>query len=220
MHKFEISRDRCPRRSSAKFRFSPSSEVPVMRSRPLLSLVSAASMFLGALPASAALVCNPTAELAIPATTEGLYINLLTGVSAPTEGGAPGFDFNPYAAASTTPSDQLRFYWGQASTGNAGVVTSGDSYAVLAPGSTIGPEQPFTRAGITGDVSAWLVGVTRGYLGARFRNEQTMQINYGWIVMSTSNGLGFPVTVHGWCFDDSGAAVVIPTDAIFADDFE
>ena len=96
-----------------------------MPARALLPRLLPASLCIFALPASAALVCVPDAELAIPATTEGLYINLLTGVSAPTEGGAPGFDFNPYAAASTTPSDQLRFYWGQVATGNGGVVSAG-----------------------------------------------------------------------------------------------
>lgn len=180
----------------------------------------AAAFGLGALPAAAEIRCVANADLAIPATTEGLYINLLTGVSAPSEGGAPGFDFNPYAAASTTPADQLRFYWGQASTGNGGVVTSADSYAVLAPGATIGPEQPYSRAGITGDVSAWQAGIAHGFLGVRFRNEQSGQLNYGWLVLSTASGLGFPVTLHGWCFDDTGAAAVIPADALFADDFE
>jgi hypothetical protein len=189
-----------------------------MPSNSALLRTAAASLALLTLPAAAAIVCDTDAELAIPATTEGFYINLLTGVAAPTEGGAPGFDFNPYAAASTTPADQLRFYWGSASTGNGGVVTSGDSYAVLAPGETIGPGQSYSRAAITGDVSAWLAGVVRGHLGLRFRNEQSGQLNYGWIVLSTSPGLGFPATVHGWCFDDSGAAIVIP-DAIFADAF-
>lgn len=189
-----------------------------MPSSSTLLRALATSFAVLALPAAAATVCFDDAELVVPATTEGLYINLLTGVSAPTEGGAPGFDFDPYAAASTTPADQLRFYWGSAATGNGGVVTSGDSYAVLAPGASIGPAQLYSRAAITGDVSAWLAGVTRGYLGVRFRNEQSSQINYGWIVLSTGTGLGFPVTVHGWCFDDSGAAVVIP-DAIFADTF-
>lgn len=187
--------------------------------RPFLLRACTAALAFCTLPAAAALVCMPTAELAIPATTEGLYINLLTGVSAPTEGGAPGFDFDPYAAASTLPADQLRFYWGQSATGNGGVVSAGDSYAVLAPGATIGPGQLYSRSAITGDVSAWLAGVTRGHLGLRFRNEQSGQLNYGWIVLSTSAGLGFPATVHGWCFDDSGAAVVIPADAIFADSF-
>ncbi|MBL8298757.1 MAG: hypothetical protein JNN30_10480 [Rhodanobacteraceae bacterium] len=189
-----------------------------MRLHSPLPYFAAALMLPNAAPAMAASVCNPSAELAIPATTEGFYINLLTGVSAPTEGGAPGFDFNPYAAASTAPSGQLRFYWGAAATGNGGVVSSGDRYAVLSPGDSIGPNQLYSRAAITGDVSAWQTGVTRGYLGLRFRNEQSGQINYGWIQLSTSTGLGFPVTVHGWCLDDSGAAVVIP-DAIFADTF-
>ena len=44
-------------------------------------------------------------------------------------------------------------------------------------------------------------------------------INYGWLLISTTAGLGFPMTVHGWCFDDSGAAVTIPADALFADGY-
>lgn len=182
-------------------------------------LCVAAALYLCSLPAEAAPVCRHDVDLDIPATTEGLYINLLDGVSAPAESGAPGFDVDPYASASTSPADQLRFYWGASSTGNAGVVSAGDSYAVLAAGASIGPQQLFSRAGFTGDTSAWRAGVVRGNLGLRFHNEASGTINYGWLLISTTAGLGFPMTVHGWCFDDSGAAVTIPADALFADGY-
>lgn len=175
-----------------------------------------------AAPAHAAVVCFNQQNLAIPATTEGLYINFLTGVHAETGGGAPGFDFDPYASASTTPPDDLRFYWGAAATGNAGVASSGVTYAVLSTGSVIGPSNLFTREGFSGNTSAWTGGVTMGYIGMRFRNEATNAINYGWVQMTTSAPRGFPMTVHGWCFEDTGAAIAIGpvSDAIFANGFD
>lgn len=175
-----------------------------------------------AAPAHAAVVCFNQQDLNIPATTEGLYINFLTGVHAETEGGAPGFDFDPYASASTTPPDDLRFYWGAIATSNAGVASSGNTYAVLSPGSVISDDSLFTREGFLGITSAWTSGVTRGYLGMRFRNEATSTINYGWVQITTSAPRGFPMTVHGWCFENSVNFIVIPStpDPIFADDFE
>jgi hypothetical protein len=193
--------------------------------RTLLSTaLTSAALLAAALPATAAEVCFTSQNLDIPATTEGLYINFLNGVNAPTESGAPGFDFDPYAAASTTPTGQLRFYWGSASTGNAGVASSGDSYAVLPVGTRVGPSSVFSRAGFTGDTTAWTVGVTNGYLGFRFRNETSSRINYGWALISTTAPLGFPMTVHSWCFDDTGAiiqtgGVPVPED-IFTDGFD
>jgi len=175
-----------------------------------------------AAPAHAALVCFDQQDLSIPATTEGLYINFLTGVHAETEAGAPGFDFDPYASASTTPAEDLRFYWGSSVTGNAGVASSGATYAVLFTGSAVGPSNPFTREGFTGNTSAWTSGVTMGYLGMRFRNEATGAINYGWVQMTTTAPKGFPMTVHGWCFENTGAATMIGpvSDTLFANGFD
>lgn len=166
--------------------------------------------------------CVPTAELSVPATSEGLYINLVTGLSGATEASVPGFDFDPYAAASTDPSGQLKFYWGPASNNGAGVASVGDTYAVLAGGQEIGPTSVFTRAAFTGNTNAWQAGVT-GYLGTRFRIEPSNEIRYGWLKLTTTAPLGFPLTVHGWCYEDSGAAILTPTEGeapIFRDSFE
>lgn len=187
--------------------------------------LAALAMFPGA--ASAAVMCHGNANLAVPQTSEGLYINFVTHVSGLTEGSVPGFDFNPYAAANTDPGDQLRFYWGPMQSNpdfnNGGVVTTGTTYAVLQPGDSIGPASVFTRAAITGDTTAWRAGLTGAYLGARFRNEATSAMNYGWIRLTTTAPLGFPLTVLDWCYDDSGAAISIPLpspDGIFGDGFE
>lgn len=171
--------------------------------------------------AQAAVVCSAPLTLNVPGTTEGLYVNVITGVSGVTESSVPGFDINIYAAASTTPSGQMRFYWGPESTGGAGVVVSGDSYAVLGPGVTIGAASSFSRAAFAGNTSAWQAG-TSGYLGMRFRNEATGAIVYGWMALTTTATFGFPATISGWCHEDSGAAIITPSlvDAIFANGFD
>ncbi len=183
----------------------------------------AALLLSAALPAPAALVCFDAQDLAVPATSEGLYVNFSTGVSGTSESAVPGFDFDPYAAVSSTPADQLRFYWGSAATGNAGVASSGDRYALLPAGSVVGPASLFTRAGFTGDTSVWTSAATTGHLGMRFRNEATGTINYGWVTLTTTPPLGFPMTIHGWCYDDTGSSVAIAPvstgDPIFSDAF-
>lgn len=189
--------------------------------RGLPSIALILSIALG-VSAQAAVVCSPVVSLDVPATTEGLYVNLVTGTSGTSEGAVPGFDVNIYAAASTNPSGQLKFYWGPESTGGAGVVSSGDAYAVLGPNVTIDSNSPFTRAAFTGDTSAWQSG-TSGYLGMRFRSEIPAIIVYGWLALSTTAPLGFPATIEGWCYEDSGAAISTPAapgDEIFVDGFD
>ena len=172
--------------------------------------------------AHAAVVCSPVANLDVPATSEGLYLNVITGISGIRESDVPGFDIDIYAAVNTNPTGQLKFYWGSASNGGAGVVSGGVSYAVLGANVAIGPDSAFTREGFTGDTSAWMAG-TSGYLGMRFRDETTAAIIYGWLALSTTAPLGFPATIEGWCYEDGGSAIVTPDsrpDEIFADDFE
>lgn len=177
--------------------------------------------------ATAAVVCHADTNLVVPQTSEGLYINFVTRVSGLTEASVPGFDFDPYAAANSSPADQLRFYWGALQSNpdlnNGGVVSSGSVYAVLQPGDSIGPASTFSRAAFSGDTTAWQAGLTGAYLGTRFRNETTSVMNYGWVRLSTTAPRGFPLTVLGWCYDDSGAAITIPLpppDRIFLDGFD
>ncbi len=170
--------------------------------------------------AHAAQVCSPTVNLSVPATTEGLYVNLVTGVSGQTEASVPGFDIDLYASANSMPSDQLKFYWGTV-TENAGVVSSGAAYAVLPGDTVIGPASLFSRLAFTGDTSAWQAGAN-GYLGVRLRNEGSANAtNYGWMRLGSTAPLGFPLTIVSWCYEDSGGAITTPSaDVLLKDGFE
>lgn len=186
--------------------------------RPLLALLL---LLLAMTSVQAAVVCSAPMALNVPATTEGLYVNLVTGVSGVSEASVPGFDIDIYAAASTSPSGQLRYYWGPASNGGAGVVVSGDTFAVLGSGVTISASSLFSRAAFAGNTNAWQAG-TSGYLGMRFQNEATSSIVYGWMALTTTAAFGFPATISGWCYENSGAGIVTPSpvDAIFASGFD
>ena len=169
----------------------------------------------------AATVCRTDANLDVPADGEGLYVNFVTGVSARSEGQVPGFDLDVYAMQVSNPAGQMKFYWGPSNNPGAGVVTSGDTYAVLAEGDTVGPASTFSRAGAGGVTTAWQAGVT-GFLGTRFRDEAAGNaVHYGWVRLATTAPLGFPATIRDWCYDDAGEAIVISIpDTIFADGFE
>lgn len=172
--------------------------------------------------ANAAVQCPQTLPLIVPANGEGLYLNLVTNVSGTTEASVPGFDINPYAAQNSDPVGQLKFYWGSPATNGAGVVTSGDTYAVLPAGQLIGPASTFSRAAFTGNTSAWQAGAS-GFLGVRFQEEPANAIRYGWIFLSSSPPMGFPLNIQAWCYEDSGAAITTPLPGetpLFVDSFE
>ena len=172
--------------------------------------------------ANAAVVCSPPANIAVPEDSEGYYINLVTGVVAPSEGQTPGFDVEIYAAVNTNPSGQLRFYWGSMTSGNFGLVSAADTYAVLGPNQIIDGNALYSRVAFLSDTSAWQAG-TAGYLGVKFKNESNMLTNYGWMLLTTTAPMGFPISVRGWCYEDTGAGIMTPAVAaeyLFADGFE
>lgn len=194
--------------------------MPVLHRSPVFASLA---LCLVARLAGAEVVCMPEQNIEVPQSGEGVYVNLMTGEHAGAESQVPGFDFDPYAAQNSEPVNQLKFYWGASSNGGAGVASAGDTYAVLAPGDMIGADSLFTRAGFTGDTSAWQAGVADGYLGVRFKNETTAAINYGWVHLSTTAPLGFPATILDWCYEDGGGEIAIPeapSDTIFCDDFD
>ena len=148
----------------------------------------------------------------VPATLGGIYINLQTGVTGPSGATTAGWDFNPYQTASG-----LGFYWSPTLVGGqrGGGVATGPAtnlYADFAvTGGTAGPTSDFTSA-IQG-TSANYRNTGTHRLGFRFVNASNV-FNYGYLTIDTTDGAGnldgFPATIRGWVYDDSGAAITIP----------
>jgi hypothetical protein len=143
------------------------------------------------------------ANITIPATLAGIYINLATGATGTSAFG--GWDFNPYLTSSG-----LGFYWGTDLAGGlrGGAVETAalsNLAADLSFGTVVGPSSTFTSAIQSASANYRDTGVS--YLGFRFVNGTTM--NYGYAAIQTSAANGFPATLLGWVFEDSGAPITV-----------
>ena len=186
--------------------------------------LSAAAIILAAAPVSgiAAITCS-SAPLPVPATNDGVYLNLVTGATGSTGSAATGWDINLYKSGSA-----LYFYWPATPANSAGGVSTASVYDALAAGATIGSGQTYILNAAGGGPPSmvnWQTTQTGKYLGVRFYNESVSQINYGWLQLDTSaSDVGFPATINQYCYDDSGATILAgdsgTDDTIFKNGFD
>lgn len=159
-------------------------------------LAATALVSLPSLAQAAPVITN--VSIAVPATTSGVYINLVTGLVGTTPASVPGWDINPWGSGS------LFFY--SATTG--GIVVSGGTPADLAAGTVIGSGSTFA----TSPGAATLFTATAGshVFGFSFLNESTGIINYGYArITTTAGGNGRPATITQLVYDNSGAALTV-----------
>jgi len=143
-----------------------------------LALAAGAGLMLATATASAQIVWSGTVNLAIPVSTNGLYLNVVTGANnLPPPGAAgttvPGWDINPWS------STGLGFFNPSNPSGGVYVVTSPGFVANLAPGSMIGASSTY-GSGSTANVAQWNLNGTNNLFGFRFTNEGTGTLHYGW----------------------------------------
>ena len=100
------------------------------------------------------------------------------------------------------------WYGDMASLAVGGVVDAGGTeFAVLHSGDTIGPASTISAASIP--MANW-IGGTDGYIGIAFENEDTGELNYGYIHMTTGSPDGYPAQWLEYAYDKTGAAITIP----------
>ena len=148
----------------------------------------AVSLFALASAGKAAVVCYNGAAIPVPTTTAGVYVNLVTFVNAPTPGGSPGWDINPWGSGSFN----LYFNNG-ANPSPGGAVAVPPAPAVLNSGATISAAQTYTTTTPGTTTADWRTTNTGKYLGVRFWNESAGAIQYAWMQIDTVNiDVGMP----------------------------
>ncbi len=177
-----------------------------------LSLCAAAvAGVAGAGSAQAALVTTfANTVITLPNTVAGVYINLLTGATGTSAGTVAGWDINPYLANAGT---QLGFYWGTTPAASHGGVAATITGPLLnLPASTtISSASTFSASIISGTTgSAFLANTGEKVLGFRFFNEGTGAVNYGYMRISTTAGTGYPASIRGWVYENSGGSITTP----------
>lgn len=176
----------------------------------------AVSLFALASSAKGAVVCHPSPPIPVPVTTAGVYINLVTGVSATTPAGAVGWDINPWGASS------INFWFNNGANPSPGGATlTAGVIDVFSSGASIGPAN--TYSGTTpsaGNMAGWRAPNSGKYLGVRLYNEGTAAINYGWMQIDTvAPATGLPATVQSWCYENTGVAITAGTTPVELETF-
>ncbi|MEP6821135.1 MAG: PEP-CTERM sorting domain-containing protein [Chthoniobacterales bacterium] len=165
------------------------------------------------IPETQAAVISFSGSFSVPQTPQGLYFNFATGAVT----GAPGagWDFNPYF----NPSP-FAIYWAGGAPGIAGGVTTGagsTTYMDLSQGFVVSAASNFSNALQVAGATTNLLPAGMHILGFRFVNEGTGATNYGYLTMTSGSANGFPLTITGWSFEDSGGAItVVPEPATMA----
>lgn len=131
--------------------------------------------------------------LAVPNNINGIYLNVVTGATSTNN--LAGYDVNPYAG-----SGSLNFF----SPSTGGVVGTAGVATPLAFGTLISSASTFVSSVATG-TGFRVTG--QEYLGFRFLNESTGATDFGWLLISTTGTTGFPASILGYAYENTGAAI-------------
>jgi hypothetical protein len=150
----------------------------VSSTRTAIALAIGAGALLAAATAHAQVVSSGTVNLPIPTSTNGLYLNVVTGANnlpAPGSLGStvPGWDINLWSATG------LGFFNPSAPTGGVYVVTSPGFVANLAPGSVVDGTDTF-GSGVSSNLAQWALNSSNNFFGFRFINEGGGTTHFGW----------------------------------------
>jgi len=179
----------------------------------------AGTALLAMAPAAQAVVVTTFANttVAIPATVDGVYLNLLTGARGAAGAGVSGWDINPYLQ-----NNVFTFFWANAAAGTSGGVASavtGGTYTNLPLGSVVSSASIFSASSGGGGPGSTINFQSAGThtLGFRFFNEATSATHYGYMTIQNGANAGFPAAITGWVYENTGAAItVVPEPATYA----
>lgn len=166
----------------------------------LVAMTALAGLMAVAAPAHAVLVYSGPVSIAVPDNIDGVYLNVVTGVSGSTA--VSGWDVNPYSAL----AGQFNL-WGPTTTtwlAPSGVI--GGPYP-LSVGTAIGPGGAFFRPGGGTDVGTQVTLNAVNYFGFQFTNEAAGgATHYGWLAVTFGASSG-QRSITGYAFDNAGVGV-------------
>lgn len=146
----------------------------IMASGTALTAVTGVGTVLTTTPeASAAVVYSGVVNINVPATFEGVYLNVLSGTSSSVPASVPGWDLNPWG-------DTNFGLFSQSSPANSHGFLNVAGTHIHTTGVTVGATSAFTSNPTSLSPQVTL-NSDNNYAGFRFFNENTSQIHYGWV---------------------------------------
>jgi len=142
--------------------------------------------------ANAAVVYSGIQNLSVPATFDGLYLNMVAGNTGGLGSSTPGWDIDPWVTGGTWN------LYNQGSSTQGGVMLGGN----LPIGTNIGAAGPWTQVAATP-----IPAGNNVIMGIRLFNENTAAIHYGWARFSNVvNPAVAPMTIVDWAYESVAGA--------------
>jgi len=178
-----------------------------------VALAAGAGLFLAASQAQAVPVFSGPVSIGIPANIDGIYLNVLTGVSGTSglPGGVAGWDINPFGSAA------LQFFSATplTSSGYAGV---GTAISNLALGASVGAASTFINSTAAPAASTWNLNSSNNFVGFRFLNEGNGLVHYGYMQIALGANTFTGRSIVGYAYENvAGASItVVPEPGTYA----
>jgi MYXO-CTERM domain-containing protein len=167
-----------------------------------------------------AAVVSTSANISVPLTSSGIYLNVLTGQSSTSPAAVSGWDVNPYGSSS------LSFFNPAGDPSTTGVArlgaspTSANTNVANVAGLTIGNlgGMWFTTTGTAVSTSApagraFVLNSSNNYVGFRFLNEATNAVHYGYLRFQIGAALTSRTLIEFAYEDVAGASIQVPVPA-------
>ena len=176
-----------------------------------IAAVAGTGLMLVATASHAVVVFSGPVSLVVPATTSGLYLNVVTGVSGIAPAAVPGWDVNPWS------STGLGFFNAATPVGGVYVMAAPGTAANLPLGAMINGASAY-GSGSSANTSQWVLNSSNNYFGFRFTNEAGGTTHYGFAQLA----IGATITARtiiGYAYESTpllGISVsVVPEPATY-----
>lgn len=170
--------------------------------------VATGAGWVGAPSADAQIIYSGPVSLAIPATSAGLYLNVVTGVSNTNPGLVPGWDINPFGTSGLS-------WFAAAPNGSHGTIVnaagglSATLVDYLAVGTPISAAAAFgaNNASETNGPTALTLNSSNNYVGFRFL-DQGGTLRFGWAQVQLGATQSDPVRrIIGYAYESTGTSI-------------
>lgn len=168
-----------------------------------VAMAGVAAMLAFAPAAQAVVVVSPPANIAVPVTVAGIYINVLNG-AAGAAAATTGWDLNPWG------STGFNFFNAPNPTGGVYVISVTGQVANSAIGTVVGAGSTFGSgaASTTAASSPWALNAVN-YFGFRFLNEGNSLVHYGYGAVTVGASLLERSVTALWYESTPGASITI-----------
>jgi hypothetical protein len=157
--------------------------------------------------AEADVIHSGAVNIVIPDNFDGIYMNLITGVTGASAGAVPGWDINPYSS-SGTPNTTFNLFTPAATVPGSGWLVTGNGQFVNTVGTPVNGTQTFGTPGGPTNLAGQVTLNADNYFGVQFLNEGTSTTNFGWIKINFGAAVGTRAITE-FAYENAGASINI-----------